>query len=241
MKGTAAIWHDVECGSYDADLPLWEELADEHGDPILELGCGTGRVALHLARRGHHVIGLDRDPELLLELTKRAGDLPIETIRSDALELELGRQVPLVIAPMQFLHLMESEDARFRCLRRIRDALLPGGVFAATLLGSLPAVPPDALPPIPDVREVDGWIYASQPIAPRGWIGNQMLLKRVRQTVAPGGKLDEEEDYVTLLFVGGPELEAEAEGLGLRAIGRGFIPETDAHVGSAIVVLERSA
>jgi tRNA G46 methylase TrmB len=47
-----AIWHDVECGSYQADLPLWEELAQRAQGAVLELGCGTGRVALHLARRG---------------------------------------------------------------------------------------------------------------------------------------------------------------------------------------------
>jgi SAM-dependent methyltransferase len=241
MRGTTAIWHDVECGSYDADLPLWEEVAEDHGDPILELGCGTGRVALHLARRGHHVIGLDRDQELIREMEDRAGDLPVEAICGDALELELDRQVPLVLAPMQFLHLMQSEEDRLRCLRQIREVLQPGGVLVATLLASLPSVPPDALPPIPDVREVDGWIYASQPVAPRGWIGNELLLKRERQAVSPNGKLEREEDYVKLLFVGGPELEAEAETLGFLPIGRGFIPATDAHVGSAVVVLKRGA
>jgi SAM-dependent methyltransferase len=240
MTSATTIWHDVECGSYDADLPLWEELAEEHGDPILELGCGTGRVALHLARRGHHVIGLDRDLELIVELANRAGDLPVEVICGDALEFELERQVPLVLAPMQFLHLMESKEERLRCLRQIRDVLQPGGILGVTLLGSPPSVPPDALPPIPDVREVDGWIYASHPVAPMGWLGDELLLKRRRQTVSPDGKLQEQEDRTRLLFVGGPELEAEAQTIGFHTFGRGLIPETDAHVGSVVVVLQRS-
>src|ERR687897_3429208 len=66
-------WHEVECGTYSADLPLWEELAEEHGGPVLELGCGTGRVALHLARRGHEVLGIDSEGELVEPLNARAG------------------------------------------------------------------------------------------------------------------------------------------------------------------------
>ena len=66
------IWHDVECGAYDGDLALWRELADGGGGPILDLGCGTGRVALDLARRGHAVHGLDLDPELVAALNARA-------------------------------------------------------------------------------------------------------------------------------------------------------------------------
>ncbi|MGN6257742.1 MAG: class I SAM-dependent methyltransferase [Solirubrobacterales bacterium] len=241
MNGTTAIWHDVECGSYDVDLSLWEELAERHGGPVLELGCGTGRVALHLARRGHELIGLDQDHDLILELAGRSGDLPVEAICANALDFELDRQVPLVLAPMQFLHLMRSPESRLRCLQRVREALRPGGLLAAALLGSLPSVPPDALPPLPDVREIDGWIYSSQPIVTVGWVGPQLILRRLRQTVSPGGTLTEEDNQIELLFVEAHELEAEAEAAGFVPAGRRVIPETDAHVGSVVVLLERSA
>ena len=46
------VWHDVECGRYDADLPLWRELAASARRPVLDVGAGTGRVALDLARAG---------------------------------------------------------------------------------------------------------------------------------------------------------------------------------------------
>ena len=54
----AVIWHDVECGRYAADLPLWRGLADEASGPVLDVGAGTGRVAIDLARRGHEVTAL---------------------------------------------------------------------------------------------------------------------------------------------------------------------------------------
>jgi hypothetical protein len=52
---TEVVWHDLECGAYRADLPLWRELAARarFGSPILDVGAGTGRVALDLARAGH--------------------------------------------------------------------------------------------------------------------------------------------------------------------------------------------
>jgi len=98
MSGAAeaTIWHDVECGGYSADLPLWDELADSAGPgPVLELGCGTGRVALHLARRGHRVVGLDRDSELVEALRQRAGELPVRAVAADARDFDLGEEVAL--------------------------------------------------------------------------------------------------------------------------------------------------
>ena len=51
----SVIWHDLECGGYREDLPLWRALADRAGGPVLDVGAGTGRVALDLARAGHEV------------------------------------------------------------------------------------------------------------------------------------------------------------------------------------------
>ena len=75
----AVVWHDLECGSYRADLPLWRELADRADaapsrGPILDIGAGTGRVALELARRGHRVTALDLDAALLDALRERAAE-----------------------------------------------------------------------------------------------------------------------------------------------------------------------
>jgi SAM-dependent methyltransferase len=236
---TTAIWHDVECGSYDADLPLWEELAERHGEPVLELGCGTGRVALHLARRGHRVIGVDRDPDLILTLAERAGDLPVEPIRVDALDLALDEEVAVALAPMQFLQLLRSPESRLRCLERVAAALRPGGLLAAALVGSPPPRPADGLPPLPDVREVDGWIYSSLPTALVGFTGPQLVLSRLRQVVSPDGVLTEESNEIRLLFVEAHKLEAEAEAAGFAPAGRRLIPETDAHMASHVVLLER--
>ena len=69
---SAVMWHDVECGTYTADLPLWRRLARDSGGPTLDVGAGTGRVALDLARAGERVTALDLDAELLAELARRA-------------------------------------------------------------------------------------------------------------------------------------------------------------------------
>jgi SAM-dependent methyltransferase len=241
MATATAIWHDVECGSYEADLPLWEELAERRGGPILDLGCGTGRVALHLARRGHRVIGLDQDHELIFELADRAGDLPIQPLCANALDFELDEPVALALAPMQFLQLMRSPESRLRCLRRIGASLQPGGLLAAAILARPPSMPADALPPLPDVREIDGWIYSSLPTVIAGLMGGQILLRRLRQTVSPEGTLSEEADEVRLLMVEAEELEAEAETAGFVPVGRRVIHETEAHVGSTVVLLEKGS
>jgi SAM-dependent methyltransferase len=239
MSGaTTAIWHDVECGSYEADLPLWEELAERHGGPVLELGCGTGRVALHLARRGHRVFAVDRDHELILELAGRAGDLPVEPICVDALDLELDEQVALALAPMQFLQLLHSSESRLRCLRRVAAALRPGGLLAAALVAHLPKQGGD-LPPLPDVREVDGWVYSSRPTG-IGMAGRRLRLMRTREIVSPAGDLSAEVNEVQLLVFDPGELEAEAESAGFVPAGRRVIPETEDHVGSTVVLLERT-
>jgi SAM-dependent methyltransferase len=235
----ATIWHDVECGAYAADLPLWEELAERSEGPVLELGCGTGRVALHLARRGHAVVGLDRDPELLAALAERGEGLPLSTIEADARSFELAEPASLVLAPTHLLQLLPDSAQRRECLGCVAAALCPGGLLAAAIIESMPEAD-GAPPPLPDVREVDGWVYSS--LAFEAAIGpGEIVVRRLRQLVSPDGSLSEEPNEVRIATFTAKELEAEAAACGLVPAGQREIPPTTMHEGSLVVLLERSA
>ena len=237
MSGTAVVWHDVECGGYDADLPIWERLAAEAGGPVLELGCGTGRVALHLARRGHTVVGLDREAELVESLRERSRGLPVEGVVGDVRQPVLEGNVALAIAPMQVLQLLSGDVDRGRCLAAAAAILPPGGRFAAAIVEGLPGGG-DGAPPIPDVRDVEGWVYSSLPVD-AAVVDGDIVIRRLRQTVSPAGDLQEEENEVRIHALSAERLEAEAGEAGLLPRERLPIPPTDLHVGSTVVVLAR--
>jgi SAM-dependent methyltransferase len=237
MSERGAIWHDVECGGYAADLPLWERLAEESGGPVVELGSGTGRVALHLARRGHTVYAVERDPVLIQALEERAEGLPVEPVCVDALDLELDERVPLVLAPMQFLQLFRSQDSRLRCLRRAGACLEEGGLLVVAILERL--AEPGGWPPLPDMREIDGWVYSSHPSGMASF-GSRLILYRQRQAVSPGGTISEERNKIELQILEVHEFVAEVEEAGFAVVGHERIPPTEDHMGSHVFFLERS-
>jgi len=233
------LWHDLECGRYAADLPLWRELAADANAPILDLGAGSGRVALDLARAGHDVTALDLDPLLLAALRARAeaADLMLATVCADARDFTLERRFALVLAPMQTVQLLGGAAGRARMLRCAAACLAPGGLLACALADALEGF--DAAhsePPLPDVLERDGWVYASQPVAVRA-DADGATIERVRQTVAPDGARTAEGDAVRLDRLDGDTLEAEGAAGGLRSAGRRFVEMTEEHVGSEVVLL----
>jgi SAM-dependent methyltransferase len=233
-----AIWNDVECGAYEADFPIWERLAAENDGPILELGCGTGRVVMHLARSTEKlVIGVDSDDALVAALWERArgtsGDAEIGDVRG----FDLHFQFQLVLAPMQLVQILDGRADRVCCLSCVADHLLPGGRAAFAIVEEMPEPVPDAAPQLPDVRQLDGWVYSSLPLEPEIGEGS-IVLRRLRQVVSPDGDLSEEENAVVLQVLSAEQLEEEAREMGLRPVGRRQIPPTDAHVGSTVVVLE---
>jgi SAM-dependent methyltransferase len=236
-RDAAVVWHEVECGGYAADLELWEELADERGGPILELGCGTGRVARHLARRGHEVVGLERDAALVAELGRAGGAARVRAVVGDARDFALGGSFGLAIAPMQLLQLLGGADERVACLRSVARRLADGGIAAFAIVESVSA-PVDAAPPLPDTREVDGWVYSSLPVA-AAVDAASIRVRRLRQTVSPAGELREEVDEVVLRRLDAATLEREAAEAALRPAGRRAVPATDAHVDSTVVLLEK--
>jgi SAM-dependent methyltransferase len=226
----------VECHGYDADLPLWRELARREGDPVLDVGAGTGRVTLALAAAGHEVVALDVDTVLLAALSERAAaaGLVVETVVADAQGFDCGAgRFGLVVVPMQTVQLLRDRGAFLQAARR---ALRPGGLLAIAIADELaPFEPEPGLLPEPDVGEVDGWRFVSQPTAVRVE-GDRSRIERLRITEAPDGTRTTEPDVVDLSLLDPPRLATEGRAAGLISVpGERIGPTTD-HVGSAVVL-----
>jgi SAM-dependent methyltransferase len=235
-----AIWHDVECASYEADLELWLSLARSTGGPVLDIGCGTGRVALPLAEAGFDVTGLDADPDLVRTLAARAGaDLDLRAVVADARSFDLGKRFALAIAPMQVVQLLGGAPGRRAMLARAFDHLRPGGLFAAALADPFEAVSvDDARPPLPDVLERDGWVFSSTPVAVYP-DERATTIERVRSSVSPSGELTEAVATIRLDTVTPETLYEEGREHGFAAHPARTVPPTEDYVGSTVVVLER--
>jgi SAM-dependent methyltransferase len=234
----SVIWHDLECGGYLEDLHLWRELADRHGGPVLDVGAGTGRVALDLARHGHAVTALDHDPTLLAELRRRAGAIELATVLADARDFDLGQQFALCLMPMQTIQLLGGAGGRGGFLRCAHRHLRGGGVLAIALTDELEIYEvPDGSPvPLPDICERDGVVYSSQPTAVRADAGG-FVLERRRETVGTDGQLVVSRDAIRLDRLDAAALEREAAAVGLTPAGRSSIPATVDYVGSAVVMV----
>jgi SAM-dependent methyltransferase len=241
VSGAAAIWHDVECGTYVADLDLWRELAEAEGGPVLDLGCGTGRVAIDLARRGHAVTGVEVDPVLAAALRERSSGLPVSVEVGDVRDHgSAAGSFPLAIAPMQLLQLLGGSEERISCLRGVARRLAPGGLAAIALVERLNEAEGEADSEVPDVREVDGWIYSSLPLDAT-LLDGRLLVRRLRQTVSPAGELHEQVDVVALDSIDADRLAAEAAEAGFAPKGRREVGPTAAHVGSTVVLVRKEA
>ncbi len=239
----AVIWHELECGSYRADLKLWRELADSppggrSDGPILDVGAGSGRVALDLARAGHRVCALDRDAELLHVLAERAKGLALETICADARTFELERRrFRLCIVPMQTIQLLGGSRGRLEFLRRARAHLRPGGVLACAIVTELEPFDcgaGDAGPTAETVR-VEGTLYSSRATLVRVRRGS-ITIEREREILAPR-RPAVELDVIQLDRLSAAQLEREGVKAGLAPAPPRLIAATEDHVGSTVVML----
>jgi SAM-dependent methyltransferase len=238
MTTSEVIWHDIECGAYREDLPLWQVLAREHPGPILEVGAGTGRVSLYLAGLGYDVTALDLDAELLEELAARAAGTGLETVLADARSFALERRFSLCLVPMQAIQLLGGVVERAAFLRCARACLAPEGVLAVALTEVVE--PYEAIEgepaPLPDIRELDGVVYASRPIAVREQ-RDVFVIERRREIVGADGSREVEENRIALDRVAAAELEREGLEAGFRVLPRAHISVTADYVGSEVVIL----
>ena len=119
---------------------------------------------------------------------------------------------------MQLAQLLPGSAERVECLGCVASQLRPGGRIALSIVERLPEAA-EGPPPLPDVREVDGWVYSSLPLDAVD-IGEEIVIQRLRQTVSPAGELSEEENEIRIRTLAAAELEREGVAAGLVPLAR---------------------
>lgn len=135
-------WYDAEHDPIIEDVALYLQLAEIVGDPILELGCGSGRILAPLAAAGHDITGIDRSAAMLRRARQRLSDAGVDGIRlvlaeMDELPLELfGRQGLVFLSHNTLLHATTSGSQR-AVLSAARAALDPRGMLVLDVINPL--------------------------------------------------------------------------------------------------------
>src|SRR5882757_2873910 len=115
------------------DVAFYREAVREFGDPVLELGCGTGRITMALAEAGKRITGLDLSERMLERAVKKRASLRVEArerlhlMQGDMARFDLGEKFRLIIIPFRpFQHLLEARQ-QVDCLDCVQKHLAPGG------------------------------------------------------------------------------------------------------------------
>ena len=123
----------VQAGEIEFYLELARE-AGERGLPTLELACGSGRIAVPLAREGVRLVGLDNSPAMLARAReKSAGLTGVEWVEGDMRAFDLGTAFGLAIIPAGSFQLLLTTADQIACLRCVCQHLSPGGRLAFDL------------------------------------------------------------------------------------------------------------
>jgi SAM-dependent methyltransferase len=140
-SATPAIYEAFVAEYYDslplvkgrADLDFYLDYARRGGEPILELGCGTGRILLPLAEARHRVCGLDLSPYMLAKCRLKLAALPpqmrerVRLVEGNMVDFYLEEIFRLIIVPFRPFQHLQSTEEQMGCLRAAHEHLEPGG------------------------------------------------------------------------------------------------------------------
>jgi len=119
------------------DVPFWQRVAARAGGPVLELGCGTGRISIPLAKSGVDLIGVDRSQPMLDRLRRRAASVKVARADIRALPFKRAR-FSMVLAPYGILQSLIRERDLTDTLDSVARVLKRGGTFGIDLVPDVP-------------------------------------------------------------------------------------------------------
>jgi SAM-dependent methyltransferase len=205
----------VPGSSLDGDVEFYRRLATETGGPVLDVGCGTGRIAIPLASDGFEVVGVDLSaPMLRVAERRRAGLAPDVAARlsfeqGDMVSLALGRTFPLVINPSRVFQFLLTTEAQRRGLASLRAHLDPAGLLVLDLFDPrLDLVTPAASPATPFHPRREEFVDPKT--------GHRIAWEVTDRNPDPGRQLIDEVWSTWELGAGGDVLRTDRERLVLR-------------------------
>jgi Methylase involved in ubiquinone/menaquinone biosynthesis len=137
-KGLMAEAWDVLRGDTSnwADRHFYLEIIQKYGQPVLDVGCGTGRLLLDYLQQGIDIDGVDNSPEMLVICQHKADELKLEPkLYEQYLEnLDLPRKYQIILIPSSTLQLIIEPEAVERAMKRLYEHLLPGGRLVASIM-----------------------------------------------------------------------------------------------------------
>ncbi len=198
----AGIYDHVPLYDQRPDVAFYVEMARESGGPVLELGCGTGRILIPTTRAGLHITGLDLSPAMLSVCARRMLQEPpdvqarVRLVQGDMRRFDLDQSFALVTIPFRpFQHLVTVEE-QMVCLTAIRRHLLPGGRLVLDLFN--PSIPflaaPERLEEFGDEPEFtmpDGRrVIRRQRIAARDYFNQVQQTEIIYYVTHPDGRTE---------------------------------------------------
>ncbi len=219
----AAALYDLQYDGYENDLGLYEQFARRGDTPSLELCVGSGRVALHLARCGLSVVGVDASPQMLGRMDAKLDPATagyVRAIEADMRDLDLGERFDLVYCALGSFALLLTTADQIAALRSVERHLAPGGVYVMQLRS--PVHTDWSIEPTPLVIE---WLRRDPATGEMVQKMSSLRVSRERQSelhtiifdrIAHDGVVRRRTLEVTLRLTALPELELLLERSGLR-------------------------
>lgn len=127
LRGDTSTW---------ADRRFYLAVIQKYGQPVLDVGCGTGRLLLDYLQQGIDIDGVDNSPDMLAICQRKAENLGLKPriFEQYVEELQIPRQYRTILIPSSSLQLLVEPEAAAQAMTRLIAHLLPGGVLAASIM-----------------------------------------------------------------------------------------------------------